>query len=307
MPPRRMALVDAFSTEPLAGNAAGVVPDADGLTDEQCQAVARELSVSETAFLFDSTEADRRIRYFTPTQEVELCGHATIGAHAWLDAEDALDAGSHSLETNVGVLDIELTDDGTVWMTQETPTVEPREIPYHRLAEALGVEKATLQDVGAELPVARASTGLPFLIIPINFLESLGSITPDLRAIEALSEEHDVAGIYVFTFDTLSGDSTLHARMFAPAAGVDEDPVTGTASGACGAYLHDVGAAAFDEPPEAMAFEQGHFIDRAGLVEVRVGLDERGQREVRVGGQAVVSLTGEIEIPEYEEDGIIEA
>ena len=307
MPTRRMALVDAFSTEPLAGNAAGVVPDADGLTDQQCQSVARELSVSETAFVFESEEADRRVRFFTPTQEVDLCGHATIGAHAWLDAERELAAGSHTLETNVGVLDIELTDDGTVWMTQDTPTVEPREIPYSRLAEALGVDEATLQDVGAELPVARASTGLPFLVVPINFLESLSSITPDLRAIETLSEEHDVAGIYVFTFDTLGSDSTLHARMFAPAAGVDEDPVTGTASGACGAYLHDVGAGAFDEPPEEMRFEQGHFIDRPGLVELRVGHDDRGRREIQVGGQAVTSLTGEIEVPEYEDDGIIEA
>jgi len=78
MPTRRIALVDAFSTEPLAGNAAGVVPDADGLTDQQCQAVARELSVSETAFVFESEEADRRVRFFTPTQEVDLCGHATL-------------------------------------------------------------------------------------------------------------------------------------------------------------------------------------------------------------------------------------
>jgi len=307
MPTRRIALVDAFSTEPLAGNAAGVVPNADGLTDEQCQAVARELSVSETAFVFESEEADRRVRFFTPTQEVDLCGHATIGAHVWLATEGELAAGTQTVETNVGVLDIEYADDGTVWMTQDTPTVEPREIPYSRLADALGVEKATLQDVGAELPVARASTGLPFLIVPINFLESLGSITPDLRAIETLSEEHDVAGIYAFTFDTLGGESTLHARMFAPAAGVDEDPVTGTASGACGAYLHDVGAGAFDEPPEEMRFEQGHFIDRPGLVELRVGHDDHGRREIQVGGQAVTSLTGEIEVPEYEDDGIIEA
>ncbi len=307
MPTRRMALVDAFTTEPLAGNAAGVIPHADGLTTAQCQTIARELSVSETACVFESSVADRRVRYFTPTQEVDLCGHATIALHGWLQNEGRIEPGSHTLETAVGVLDIELTEDGTVWMTQDTPTVEARQIPYSRLADALGVDKATLQDVGADLPVARGSTGLPFLIIPINFLESLGSITPDLRAIETLSEEHDVAGVYVFTFDTLGGDSTLHARMFAPAAGVDEDSATGTASGACGAYLHDVGAGAFDDPPEAMRFEQGHFIDRPGLLEVRVGHDERGRREIRVGGQAVVSLTGEIEVPKDEDDGIIEA
>ncbi len=302
-----MALVDAFSTEPLAGNAAGVIPEANGLSDQQCQAIARELSVSETAFLFDSREADRRIRYFTPTQEVELCGHATIAAHAWLNTEGELEIGTHTLETNVGVLEVELTENGTVWMTQDLPTVEAREIPYSRLADALGVDKATLQDVGADLPVARASTGLAFLLVPINFLESLGSIRPSLDAIKTLSEEHDVAGIYVFTFDTLRGDSTLHARMFAPAAGVDEDPVTGTASGACGAYLHDVGAGAFDDPPEQMVFEQGHFIDRPGLLNVQVGQDDQGRCDIRIGGQAVTSLTGELEVPEDADDGIIEA
>src|SRR6056297_1630645 len=134
MQTRSMALVDAFTTDPLSGNAAGVVPDADGLSTEQCQAIARELAVSETAFLSPSTDADRQIRYFTPTQEVDLCGHATIAAHAVLHDEGQLSAGSHSLATAVGVLDIEIDEDGTVWMQQETPTVEQQEIDYDRLA-----------------------------------------------------------------------------------------------------------------------------------------------------------------------------
>src|SRR6056297_3498931 len=249
---RSMALVDAFTTDPLSGNAAGVIPDAEGLSDEQCQAVARELAVSETAFISPSTEADRRIRFFTPTQEVDLCGHATIAAHASLHDDGQIDTGSHSLETAVGVLEIEIEPDGTVWMTQDSPTVVQRAVDYDRLAEALGCEASTLQDVGADIPVARASTGLPVLVVPINFLESLGGLQPDMGAIEALSEEYDVAGIYVFTFDTLSADSTAHGRFFAPAVGIDEDPVTGTASGACAAYFHAAGATAFDDPPSAV-------------------------------------------------------
>ena len=306
MPTRRMALVDAFTTEPLSGNAAGVFPDAAGLADDQLQAVARELSVSETAFLFPSTEADRKVRYFSPAQEVPLCGHATIAAHGLLYAEGELDAGMQTLETNLGVLDIEITDDGTVWMTQDTPTVEDCEVDYSLLADALGVDAATLQDVGADLPVARASTGLSFLVVPVNFLESLGGATPDLGLIEKLSEQHDVAGIYAFTFDTLGGDSTLHARMFAPATGVDEDPVTGTAAGACGAYLDSVGEAAFDEFPDELVVEQGHFLDRGGEVRVRVDADA-GETRVRVGGQAVTTVDGEITVPDRDDDEIIEA
>lgn len=313
MPPRRMAVVDAFTTEPLSGNAAGVIPDAEGLSDEQFQAIARELAVSETAFVLPSETADRKLRFFTPTQELSLCGHATIGAHALLHESDGLDVGSHSLETAAGIIEIEIEDDGTVWMSQETPTIEECSVDYGTLADALGVDEATLQDVGADLPVARSTTGLPVLIVPINFLASLSSSTPDMSVIEQLSEQHDVAGIYVFTFDTLSAESTAHGRLFAPAIGVDEDPVTGTASAACGAYLDTAGAAAFDRLPEELRFEQGHLLDRGGLVRVRVGsgshdvdsTDQNNSR-VRVGGQAVTAIEGTLTVPDQTDDEIIE-
>ena len=301
----RTLLVDAFTDEPFAGNTAGVVPEADGLATAQMQAIARELSASETAFLLTSEDADRRIRYFTPTQEVDLCGHATIASHALLAADGAIAPGSHTLETNVGVLDIELTDGGVVWMTQSTPDVETVDIDTERMADALGVDPATLRDVGADLPMARATTGLPFLIVPVNFLETLSGVQPDLAAIEAIADEHDATGIYAFTFDTLDAESTLHARMFAPGAGVDEDPVTGTASGACGAYLDAYEA--FDELPDDLRFEQGHFLDRGGIVHVEVGVDDRGRKQVRVGGEAAVALEGTLQLPDTEDDEIIEA
>lgn len=307
MPTRPMALVDAFTTDPLTGNAAGVIPNAAGLSAAQCQAIARELAVSETAFVSASDVADRRIRYFTPTQAVDLCGHATIAAHAYLAEQGDIERGSHSLETAVGVVDIEVDEDGTVWLTHESPTVESCDLSYGRLAAALGTDVATLQDVGADIPVARASTGLPVLIVPINFLESLGGLQPDFGTIKTLSDAFDVAGIYVFTFDTLSTDSTAHGRFFAPAVGVDEDPVTGTASGACAAYLNTVGSAAFDEPLAELTFEQGDFLDRAGRVQARVDVDDGGSTRVRVGGQAVKTIDGMITIPEDEANDIIEA
>ncbi|ERH01412.1 MAG: phenazine biosynthesis protein PhzF family [Halonotius sp. J07HN6] len=302
---RRACLVDAFTAEPYAGNAAGVVPDADDLTAAQMQAIARELSASETAFLAASDDADRRIRYFTPTQEVDLCGHATIASHALLAADGVIEPGAHTLETEVGVLDIELQDDGVVWMTQSRPEVETLEITYDRLADALGIDPARLRDVGADLPVARATTGLPYLIVPVNFLEALSGVRPDLQAIEALTDEYDATGIYAFTFDTLESESTLHARMFAPGAGVDEDPVTGTASGACGAYLDSYEA--FDSMPDDLRFEQGHFVDRGGIVHVDISVDDRGRKQVSVGGEASVALDGTLQVPDIEDDEIIEA
>ncbi|MFW5917819.1 MAG: PhzF family phenazine biosynthesis protein [Halorubrum sp.] len=307
METRRALLVDAFTDEPLAGNAAGVVPNADGLSGDLMGKIAAELGASETAFLFDAGDgADERVRYFTPSTEVDLCGHATIASYAALHDEGAIDAGERTLRTNVGDLSIAVDDDGAVWMRQHPPTVESVDeeaLGADRLGDALGIDPAALRDIGADLPVAVASTGLPWLVVPVNFLQRLGEAAPDAAALEAISAERDVAGVYAFTFDALEAESTLHGRAFAPAVGVPEDPVTGTASGAVGAYLRSV--AAFDgEFPDELLFEQGHFLDRPGYVRVRVEGDS-----VRVGGEAVVSTEGEIRLPDGGDDGdgIIEA
>ena len=310
MDTRRALLVDAFTEEPLSGNPAGLVPEAAGLTDAQMQAVAAELGASETAFLRPDDDADRGIRYFTPTTEVDLCGHATIASHAHLHAEDDLDPGTHTLSTNVGVLDIEVEPDGRVWMTQADPEVRAvdgtgegdGEVDRADVAEALeidadalGIDEEAL-DV-EDLPLAYASTGLPFLVVPVRLLSDLGDAEPDAGAVKSISEAVGSVGIYAFTFDTLEGGSTLHGRMWAPAAGVPEDPVTGTASGAVGAYLRAFDA--FDATPGEMAFEQGHFVDRPGRVFVRIG------EEVRVGGYGVTALDGELSVPEVEDGGDI--
>ncbi|PGF15257.1 PhzF family phenazine biosynthesis protein [Natrinema sp. CBA1119] len=295
----RVLQVDAFTDEPLTGNPAGVVPNADGLSDDQMQAIAAEMAVSETAFLRSSEDADRRVRYFTPTQEVDLCGHATIGSFAHLH-DEGLEPGATTLETNVGVLDIEVAADGTVWMTQDEPLIREVDVGYDRVADALGVDAAALEGASADIPLAVSSTGLPFLIAPITYLSDVGNAEPDMAAIEDLTDAVDAAGVYLFSFDALEPESTLHGRMFAPGAGVPEDPVTGTASGAVCAYLDRFGA--FDDDlPDELRLEQGHYVDRPGLVRVR--LDDA----VRVGGRGVTVLDGSIVVPEDAEDEILEA
>ena len=296
---RHALLIDAFTAEPLSGNPAGLVPDAEGLTTEAMAAIARELNASETAFLSPSETADRRIRYFTPTGEIDLCGHATIAAGAWLADTGEIDDGEHTFETNVDPVEIAI-DDGAVWMEGEVSEVSQIDLDYDRVAAALGADPATLADIGADLPLATASTGLDYLVVPMNFLEALSGLEPDFGALEALTAELDVTGVYAFTFDTLDADTTLHGRMFAPGVGVDEDPATGTASGAVGAYLRAVEA--FDgELPAEMVFEQGHFIDRPGRVRVRAVSDP-----VSVGGRAVRALDGTVSIPDLSDDEIIE-
>ena len=295
-----MRIVDAFTDEPLAGNAAGVVPDGEGLSDEAMQAIARELAVSETAFLLPSDRADRRVRYFTPTQEIDLCGHATIASHVHLFEDGAVEAGTHSLETNVGVLEIEIEDDGTVWMTQDDPEIRRVDLDYDRVADVLGVDPAGLTELEDELSMAVSSTGVPFLLVPAAYLENVGEADPDMAAVEELCEDVDATGVYLYTFDALEAESTLHGRSFVPLAGVPEDPVTGTASGAVAAYLDHVGAFDADFPDE-LVLEQGHFVDRPGRVRVRV------EDQVRVGGRGAVAVDGTLSVPDIEGDDIIEA
>ncbi len=294
---RRTLIVDAFTTEPLKGNPAGVVPNAEGLDAEQMAAMADELGASETAFVTESDVADRRLRYFTPAGEIDLCGHATIATHASLFLEGAIEAGPHDVETNTGVLDVSIGENGTVWMGMDDPSVREVDIGRSRVASALGIDPASV--VTGELPIAVASTGLPYLIVPVDYLATLGAVDTDHEAIESLTEAVNATGVYAFTLDTLGRESTLHGRMFAPREGIPEDPVTGTASAAAGVYLRF--AEAFEGMPEEMIFEQGHHVDRPGDVRVRVG------DAVHIGGRAITSLEGELLIPEAEDDDIIEA
>jgi len=299
MPERRDAfIVDAFTTEPMAGNPAGVVPDATGLADEQLQAIASELGASETAFVCASESADRRLRYFTPEREIDLCGHATIAAGSLLSERDVLDPGAYSVETAAGEIGVELTDDGRVWMTHRSPSVEPADVSLDTVAAALGLDVAALSEVGEDLPIARASTGLPFLVVPVGYFEQLSGIDPDLDAIESLCRDTDAEGLYAFTFDTIDADATVHGRAFVPLAGIPEDPVTGTASGVVGAYLRHFDAL---DRPDPLVCEQGHFLDRPGHVAVRTG------DPIEVGGPAVTTVDGTLVVPDRESDDIIEA
>lgn len=310
----RGSLVDAFTTEPYTGNPAGVVPSADELGEEQMQAIANELGASETAFVSESHDADRRLRYFTPSTEVDLCGHATIASLHLLAKEGRLNPGGHTIETNVGVLDVEVREDDTLWMTQSTPSVDRVDLDLDRVSNALGVPSAAIDDVTGDLPIAVATTGLPFLVVPIAFLEALGNAKPDFDAVENLASDVGATGVYPFTFDTLDAEATVHGRAFVPGSGVPEDPVTGTASGAVGAYLDHVGALVGGgtapgssdvhvdaAPPDEMVFEQGAFVDRPGRVHVRV--DE----SVHVGGTAVTVLDGALAVPPGSDDDIVEA
>lgn len=233
--------IDAFTKERFSGNPAGVVVNADGLNEAQMQQIARELNNSETAFLFspEDDDSDGSIRYFTPTAEVPICGHATIAAMYAKAIEYNLNSCILKFKTKVGTLPFEIikeNGDYQVIMTQGKFELSPAfdTITTEQILAALGLDYA---DTDERCPVQIASTGHSKVMIGIKSKEKLNDLNPDYSSLIALSEQINCNGYFVFTFDSDNDDLLTHGRMFAPAIGINEDPVTGNANGPLGGYL----------------------------------------------------------------------
>lgn len=293
--------VDAFTSRPFEGNPAGVVPNAHGLDAEQMQLIAREMNNSETAFVFpgDSLHDDVTVRFFTPTAEVPICGHATIAAHFVLALEGA-PLGTRNQRTLAGVLRVDSEKVGgrvRIWMHQQSATFTPLgETHRDRILSALGLNS---DEVIEGHPLQIVSTGHSKVIIPVKSRASIARLKPDLEALTALSCEIVCNGYYPFTLDTPEPGALSHGRMFAPAIGIPEDPVTGNASGCLGAYLVHHGLADPDTQG-ALSFiaGQGKEIGRPGRVAVMASRSRPGAPiDVKVAGEAVVTFKGTAVLP----------
>ncbi|HET6405058.1 MAG TPA: PhzF family phenazine biosynthesis protein [Candidatus Thermoplasmatota archaeon] len=275
--------VDAFTTTPFSGNAAGVVPDAKGLTEREMQLIAREMSLSETAFLLPPTApgADAKLRYFTPTTEIKLCGHATVATFHLLSSLGRLLSPTLKLETNVGVLDVEVRD-GMVWLSSDPVVVEPSPLAPDAVARLLGAPR-----------VRDPMLVKGMLLCTVDGMKAMEALAPDLPAIARLYRERGIDGIVPVSFETHDPANLTHIRYFVPGVGIDEDPVTGAAHMSLAGYLLRLGRIT---SPARFTGEQGHFRGRPGVVTVDVQGDPADPR-VRIGGTAVVSLEGSLRLP----------
>lgn len=296
----RIYQVDAFTTEKFRGNPAGVVPDAEGLTDAQMQQIARELNNSETAFIFPARDSshDVEVRFFTPTTEVPLCGHATIAAH-YVRALEGQKPGVTVQKTKAGLLPVEIVpqgDDFAIIMTQGEPRVsEPLEQGVvTAIVQALGIQPSDLRE---DCPVAIASAGHSKIMVGIKSRELLHRITPDESALTAISRRVGCNGYYVFTLSP-EEDILVHGRMFAPAIGISEDPVTGNANGPLGIYMVHFGICPERQTEESFDFEirQGEAIRREGGMQVHVTKCGGRPVQVQITGRAVAAFCTEIEL-----------
>lgn len=293
---------DVFTSQPFGGNPVAVIPDAQGLSDDQLQQIAREMNLSETVFVFPPTDpaAVARLRIFTPTQELPFAGHPVIGAFFVL-AELGLVPVKESVtrvmqECNIGLFPVELdVDEGQVdqiMMTQPRPEflgpIEETDDLY-KIAVAMGLSKHVIADT--KWPLEIVSTGFPVLIVPVRTLTAVRSIVPDPSAIIDLSRRFGMNGVMVFTTVTVESSATVHARMFAPAIGIPEDPATGSAGGALGAYLVQNGVVEV-APTTEIIIEQGYEIERPSRILVQVESDDDMIQSVKVGGQCVMVAEG---------------
>jgi PhzF family phenazine biosynthesis protein len=293
------ALVDAFTDQPFTGNTAGVVTAAGGLSTDQIQAIARELGQTETCFVSapDEPQADLALRWFTPAVEVDLCGHATVAAFVCLAAAERIDwRGDRAhvrCATRVGTVEVWLermaSGSPRVMLSAGVAQLSPASDDREAAASAVGLDPAA---VDPALPIA-ADPGSARLIIPVSRLDDLLCLTPNGTAMIAYGQDHGYRRFTLVCRETVDPRHFVHLRHFAPANGIPEDPVTGTAHAAVAVYLDREGVL---PPGERLALtgEQGHAVDRQGVVMVEVLRHDGRISEVRIGGTAVIVARGEL-------------
>ena len=290
--------VDSFTKELFKGNPAGVVPNADELTEEQMQCIAREMNNSETSFLFspDDNTCDGRIRYFTPTKEVPTCGHATIAAMYVRAVEENLDSIVFNYKTKIGILQFEIIKNGSdykILMTQGKIQFEDpfKDLMRERIINALQI---STDDLNARCPIQIVSTGHSKVMIGIKSRNLLNNLNPNFFELAEISKKINCNGYFVFTFDSDSPHILTHGRMFAPAIGVNEDPVTGNANGPLGAYIVNHKLVRHNGKEFSFTGKQGEAMNRPGEIEVKVKIENECPVRVQIGGEAVIVFKTDI-------------
>lgn len=253
-------IVKAFTTDPHAGNPAGVIINDIGLDATQMQKIAKQIGVSESVFVTQNNDL-HNLRYFSPTKEMDFCGHATIAAYHTIGLKVP---SAVSFETRLGFKRIAMCKQGLY-------VIDMGKLEHHYamketslIADLIGIKKEDVQ--GVEV----FSVGVPKLLIKLSNLNMLLNLQPKFTEISDFCQQTGIRGFYPYTQETLLADSTFHARQFNPWAGINEDPITGVAGAALGAWYG-----------KDCIVEQGYSMNAFGRMFVEVN------ESIKVGGQAV--------------------
>lgn len=282
--------IDVFTDQPLSGNPLAVFPEAAGLNSNQMQKIAAEMNLSETTFVFPSTDpdADFDIRIFTPAKEIPFGGHPTLGTaevlkHLGTGSENAM-----RFNMGVGLVPVEWEND-FCFMRQPKPKFTPPLPQKSLVAEALGL---TSQSLHKTLPVQEVSTGFPALMVPLIDNNSVRSIELNLQSLKKVLGSLDL--VYPFCIGSENEDRQVHARSFAPFIGISEDPATGSVAGALGAYL--LHYRVFGNDSLSIAIEQGVEMGRPSEIRVQAYRDGEEISAVKVGGKSQIVIEGQLRL-----------
>ncbi len=265
--------VSAFPRGNFGGNEAGVVLDAQGLSDTQMLEIARRVNFSETAFVLPSDTADYRLRYFSPTLEVPLCGHATIATFNLMRNLDMLNKDHYTIETRKGILDVHVRE-GNVTMQMKKPTYD-EPLDKADVAAHLGIDPSIIND----LPIQVVSTGIREIFMGVHSRIALENLNVSTEKIVSLCERVNAEGLYIYTFESVEGGDA-HGRNFIPMVGIVEESATGTASGALACYLN----AHHDADMTSYVFEQGYTMYKPSRITVQLHKEAGRITGVYVGG-----------------------
>lgn len=265
-------VISAFSKNNKGGNKAGVVLDSQNLTPEKMAAIAKSLGYSETAFLMESNIADFKIRYFTPTEEVPLCGHATIAAFSILNSLGKLGKDAYTIETRAGTLNIQIEKDGMIFMEQNRP------IYFETLKPDIFAGCLEDRFIDTALPIQIVSTGLKDIMLPVDSIYHLENLNPNFINMTSLCCDQDVVGIHAFAL-TNDAEITAICRNFAPRYGIDEEAATGTSSCALASYLFK-----HYKQQSQYVFEQGFNLGAVSQLTVNITHQGSAIDTVQVGG-----------------------
>jgi len=279
-------LVNSFTVNGKGGNPAGVVLNADKLSDAQKLKISQAVGYSETAFVSNDDEADYEVSFFTTTGEVDFCGHATLATFSTLFQKGILTAGSYVQRTRVGILPVTIESNGKVIMDQQLPQKLDC-YSYKEISNVIGIKSSILEST--KLPIEAISTGLPDVVIsvPNGYLDL---IKPDDELIANFCENHKVIGFHVFELCDPESKLTASCRNFAPLYGISEESATGSSSGALACYLTEHLALGSD-----FVFEQGRAMGCTSIITASVESDNSTVISVKVGGYA--SIIGTVSIP----------
>lgn len=293
---RRFFIYDAFTNEIFKGNPAGILLDSKELTSKTMQLIAKEIGYPETVFLEKNDNDKIKVKFFTPKEEIDLCGHATIAYSTALFENNIIDfkEGENiiKVETNLGELPIIINTKGknieNIMMYQASPKIDKNfELKKEELAKLLNVNT---DDFDENIEIVKAYTGVWDLMIPVKSKEILDNININIEEVKELSKELEIISLHVFYIDEVT--KKVYARNFAPIVDIIEEAATGTSNGALIYYLYTINEV---EENTIVEIIQGESLGRRSQILGKV-LIEDGKVDVLIGGKAIKFSEGIIDL-----------